>query len=447
LWSADEFDILVIGGGISGILAAAYLAGKGKRVGLLKRGGGATSMSSGLLDVLGYLDGRMVRNPQEGVRELSQGNPDHPYGVIGGGREESDLRRGEIAVERLRRAIEFFRESMRKVGYEYEGKLDENVLVITPLGTYKPTCLLPLWMYTDISKLNGSKILFVSARNCPRVNPVYIAKSFEGFVLPRLKEIGVEIEAEARAEYVDVPGLEGRRSILPLEMGYSLDMDENLRGYTEAISKELGDSTHVFLPCIGYRKPKENWQYMKEKLGVEVVELPSLPPSVAGMRLSSCLEEMASKEGVELYKGYRAISAEIEGSKCLSVKAAHRGEMREIRASAFILATGDYIGGDLVVEKERISEEVFKLDIETAGTDYLSWLKDTPFPAEGHPASKFGVTVDKSMRPLVGREVLAENLFACGSILAGYDYNTEKCGLGVCISTALAAAEGVLDYL
>lgn len=443
-----RFDVLVIGGGISGNLAAAYLARKGREVGVLKRGGGATSMSSGLLDVLGYVDEKLIRNPEEGVRSLSEENPDHPYGIIGGGEEESDVRRGKIAIKRLREAVDFFREGIEAVGHEYKGSLDENALVITPFGTYKPTCLLPPWMYSDISKLDGSKTLFIGARNCPRINPVYIAKSFAGFILPKLKEVGIEIEAEAEAEYVDVSGLEGRRYVLPVEVGYSLDVSENLREYTENISEKLGDSTHVFLPCLGYRKPRENWEYLKEKLGVEVVELPSLPPSTAGMRLAFCLEEMASKEGVELYKGYSAVSAKIEGSKCFSVEAVHRSEVSEVEASAFVLATGDYISDDLLVEKDRIVERAFGLRIETPDDqDYLSWLKDTPFPVSGHPASRFGIKVDRSMRPLIKGNILAENLFACGSIIAGYDYNTEKCGFGVCISTALAAAEGVLSYL
>ena len=443
-----RFDVLVIGGGMSGILAAAYLAGKGRKVGVLKRGGGATAMSSGLLDVLGYLGEKLILNPEEGVRSLSEESPDHPYGMIGGGRGESASGRGQITVKRLREAVVFFREGIKAAGHEYKGSLDENVLVITPFGTYKPTCLLPPWMYSDISKLDGSKILFVGARNCPRINPVYIAKSFEGFILPKLKEVGIEIEAEAKAEYVGAPGLEGRRYILPVEVGYSLDVSENLREYTENISEKLGDSTHVFLPCLGYRKPRENWEYLKEKLGVEVVELPSLPPSTAGMRLASCLEEMASKEGVELYKGYSAVSAKIEGSKCFSVEAVHRSEVSKVEASAFVLATGDYISDDLLVEKDRIVERAFGLRIETPeGQDYLSWLGETPFPVGGHPSSRFGVKVDRAMRPLVKGDVLAENLFACGSIIAGYDYNTEKCGFGVCISTALASAEGVLSYL
>jgi len=413
----QRFDVLVIGGGISGTLAAAYLAGKGRKVGVLKKGGGATAMSSGLLDVLGYVDEGLIRNPEEGVRSLSEQNPDHPYGITGGGREESASERGQGAVKRLREALDFFRAGMKAAGHEYKGSLDENVLAITPFGTYKPTCLLPPWMYADISRLDGSRILFVGSKNNPRVNPVYIAKSFAGFILPKLREVGIEIEAEAEAEYVGAPGLEDRRYILPM-------------------------------PCLGYRKPRENWEYMKEKLGVEVVELPSLPPSTAGMRLASCLEEMASKEGVELYKGYSAVSAEVEGAKCFSVEAVHRSEVSEVEASAFVLATGDYISDDLLVEKDRIVERAFGLTIETPeAQDYLSWLDDTPFPVSGHPASRFGVKVDRAMRPLVKGDVWAENLFACGSVIAGYDYNTEKCGFGVCISTALAAAEGVLDYL
>ncbi len=160
-----RFDVLVIGGGISGTLAAAYLAGKGRKVGVLKKGGGATAMSSGLLDVLGYVDEELIRNPEEGVRSLSEQNPDHPYGMIGGGRGESASERGQVAVKRLREALDFFRVGIKAAGHEYEGSLDENVLVITPFGTYKPTCLLPPWMYSDISGTYGSLFFVYFSRS------------------------------------------------------------------------------------------------------------------------------------------------------------------------------------------------------------------------------------------------------------------------------------------
>jgi len=111
-----RFDVLVIGGGISGALAAAYLAGKGRKVGVLKKGGGATAMSSGLLDVLGYVDEELIRNPKEAVRSLAEESPDHPYGLIGGGREESASERGQVAVQRLGEALDFFRAGIKAAG-------------------------------------------------------------------------------------------------------------------------------------------------------------------------------------------------------------------------------------------------------------------------------------------------------------------------------------------
>jgi len=428
----EEFEILVVGGGASGLISALYLANKGYNVGLVKRGSGATDMSSGLFDVLGYVDGEPIFNPVDGIKRLTEEKADHPYSLI-----------GEKVVEELDEAVSLFKTAMAEASYDYEGKLNRNIFVITPLGTYKPTCLTPKSMYADALDLKKSKILFVGIRNYPWVNPVYIARSFESFILPNLKKCTrEEIEAEVKATYMYIPGLDGR-TVTAFDIGMALDDQECLKEFAAKLSKEAKDADFVFLPIVGYQKTMKNWGFLVDELGIKVVELPSIIPSIAGRRLTLALESMAVKFGAKLYKGCRAISATISKGECTAVRVLYGKREIEISASAFILATGDYIGEGLIMKMDGVKEPLFGIPISTPNNEtYSDWVEREPFPHMGHPYSLFGVKVDSIMRPLNERgEVFCDNLFACGSILSGYDYATEKSGLGVCAVTGLIAAK------
>ena len=50
-------DILVVGSGMAGLMAAIVASGQGKRVTLLSRGCGSLNIGSGCVDVLGYVNG------------------------------------------------------------------------------------------------------------------------------------------------------------------------------------------------------------------------------------------------------------------------------------------------------------------------------------------------------------------------------------------------------
>ena len=54
-----------------------------------------------------------------------------------------------------------------------------------------------------------------------------------------------------------------------------------------------------------------------------------------------------------------------------------------------------------------------------------------------HPYAKFGVSVDKNLRPIdANGKVIAENLFAVGSVLAGADRVNEGSREGIELGTA-----------
>lgn len=63
-------DVVVIGGGMSGLTAAIHLAGKGLRTALVSRGDPVCSLSTGCIDVLD-----IGKRPLEAMGELPEGHP------------------------------------------------------------------------------------------------------------------------------------------------------------------------------------------------------------------------------------------------------------------------------------------------------------------------------------------------------------------------------------
>ena len=78
-------DIVVVGSGIAGMTAALTAAQSGKKVTLLTHGVGSLAISSGSIDVLGYVDGKAVADPFKAMADLPE---THPYRLVG----EADVR-------------------------------------------------------------------------------------------------------------------------------------------------------------------------------------------------------------------------------------------------------------------------------------------------------------------------------------------------------------------
>ncbi len=106
---------------------------------------------------------------------------------------------------------------------------------------------------------------------------------------------------------------------------------------------------------------------------------------------------------------------------------------RQYTGDNFIIASGDYIGGGL----NSFGESIIHLDIYRIKDKPV---RKIPFPVKGHPYSKNGVIVDENLNPFY-REKRISNLRIAGSLLGGYDYCTEKSGLGVAIATGYSAGD------
>ena len=128
-------DVVVIGGGFAGLVAALASAKRGKSVTLLTYGEGTLTLNSGVIDVLGFDEHHApVENPLAAIENLPAS---HPYQKIG--------------TKALEEAVDFFTGVARKNHIPYHGSLDRQMMVPTAVGTLKPTCLAP-------HSLSGSEV-------------------------------------------------------------------------------------------------------------------------------------------------------------------------------------------------------------------------------------------------------------------------------------------------
>jgi glycerol-3-phosphate dehydrogenase subunit B len=125
-------DLLVIGAGLSGLMAAITAARQGMRTRIVATGMGAMHWTPGTIGVLGYLPGEKdpVKAPLEALDALAQARPGHPYTLMD--------------ADALRQSLDAFAELAASLGLTYHGAEDGgNLLLPSPAGAPRPVYLAP----------------------------------------------------------------------------------------------------------------------------------------------------------------------------------------------------------------------------------------------------------------------------------------------------------------
>ncbi len=450
-----ECDVLIIGGGMAGLVTGTISAKKGLNTLLLRRGQSATANSSGAIDIIGYMPevSEPFSSPKEGLSTIAGLYPLHPYSIVG----YSDMVDPDRVVDeiagRVRETVNWLKKNLRKTVSPLKGSFNHNIHPITILGTTKPTCLIQETMYSEsLQKDDDSALLFVGFSGHPDFNPSVAAKTY----------------LEDRLSFGEPPRKVGRciletapfgksYNISSIEIARHLDHETSIEDLANQLKRpveQIGASHVAVPPVLGLKKAVENKHRLEELLGVEVFELLGFPPSVPGLRLQMALESIFRKSGGKMLVGHEAVSYKRAEDRVSGVLV--RAPRREIQidARAYVLATGKFIGGGLNGDENGIREPVFDLMTVTREYHSAEGILPTRFTNRiaisplGQPVYSCGLTVDPYFRP-VGEDGLewASNLFAAGSILAGYDYSSEKSGLGVAAVSGYSVAKNVLDYI
>ncbi|MDE0632696.1 MAG: anaerobic glycerol-3-phosphate dehydrogenase subunit B [Caldilineaceae bacterium] len=460
-------DLLVIGAGLTGLFAAYTAARAGLRVRVIAHGAGATHWHAGTIDLLGYLP-----NGQDAVANWTQALPElppaHPYRLLG--------------VDAIAQALDEFQRLAAAAGLPYaragdgmnpatpnpkaerisqrggpaeqfdDPNLGQNAALISPVGAARPVYLAPAAQQAG-NLADDRPLLIVGLDGMPDFYPALIAEN-----LQRQGRL-------ARSASLPLNQLTKRRDHSPLQLARLLDRPAAQAHFTKMVVDVAAAGERVGLPAVlglndhtrllkkihqafVSRDPNTARSQDGQGSGAAVFEIPTLPPSVPGLRLDTALRARLALLGVRVEIGMEACGFHAAGRRIEWIETATGSRPLRHTARNYLLATGGILGGGIHADRcGHVTETVFDLPL-TAPQTRTQWLRPLFLDRRGHPIFQAGVSVDHRFRPLdqSGGPVY-DNLWAAGAILAHTDPIRERSREGIAISTGCAAANAVVRGL
>ncbi|ETR73410.1 MAG: Anaerobic glycerol-3-phosphate dehydrogenase subunit B [Candidatus Magnetoglobus multicellularis str. Araruama] len=346
------------------------------------------------------------------MAQLCQDIPNHPYAFL--------------SKDQILKAAKLWLNFLETMTISYDYIPNKNINAITPIGSQKLTHAAPKHIWTGIS-------CFMQRQSALLID----IDGLKGFSARQIKE----------ALQNDWPELETARISFPNTSGevFTGHMASALE--SSSVQKQLSD---LLLPrvqrvqCIGFpailgshyhQKVCENLEQM---LGKPIFEIPTLPPSMPGIRLRNAITQGLTKKGGQLFQN-SVTHVEPDGKYGFIATSDHK----KIFAKNIILATGRFMGKGLIANRKTIQEPLLQLPVYQPESR-KNWHDKQFFNPKGHDIHQAGIEVDNTFRPIdQDKKVLYEHLFAIGSILAHNDWMRHKCGSGLAVATAFGAVQQI----
>ena len=480
------YDVVIIGAGLAGMTAALKAIEMGKKTIVVSHGASTMQVMSGCIDLYGD-----DRNPWPALRELALYNPAHPYALL--------------SQEEIQEALSFFIEQMKESCPYHNQEGFTNFRIPTAFGEERSTCLLPEGQLAGQSAAADvkSRVLVVGLKGYPDFSAELLVegmhqRGYQGWEAAEVDLGCLQMPGEGN-ERVKRAGTSSRRhkglSYNSVEIAKRLEKSwqhfvEELRGMVQ------GFDAVAFPAVLGLDEHLLVKRGLEKCLGVRVFEVPTIHPSLPGMRLARSLAAELRESGGDSLQGFPVVSADIRERQCGSIIANTPGRPRCVRGKNFILATGGVLGGGIFAERKGAREVVFRLPVANPGAD--AYMQADPHSARiadltaaladthsfraadliaarvaaladdahqeqsGTPGNRrkagspqfttsdsrhqisifhAGVRVNQQLLPVdEDGTLLLENVFCAGRILAGYDPFIEGSGAGVAVATGYKAA-------
>ena len=417
-----EYEIAVIGAGMAGMAAALFAANRGLSV-VQVGGPGGISFSSGLLDLMGVHpveEGRLWKDPWAGLDALKSDIPGHPL--------------ARIEARDIRAAIEEYTGFLDEEGFPYSSLLDQNVQMVTPLGTVKPSYAVPRTMWKGVQALKEKRpCLFVDFQGLKEFNANQVVSALQA-IWPRIRSVRVSF-----------PGSENTSRVFTRPMAQQMELREVREQLARLVRLHVREGETVGMPAVfGFRRSHEIVAKFEEEIGSSLFEIPTLPASIPGLRIKEAFESGLQRRGVRPYWQVKVAGVGREADGTFMIRLENGFARHEIRARGLVLATGRFFGKGLYAGRDRVRETLFDLPVHQPRAR-AQWHHRDFMDPRGHPINRAGLEVDDFFRPLdaTGRPA-HEALFASGSILAHQDWMRMKCGSGLAIATSFAAVKSYL---
>jgi len=412
-------DLLVVGAGLSGLCAALAAAEAGQSVRIVARGMGALHWAAGSLDLLGYLPGSplAVDDPLKAIASL---HDEHPYCIAG--------------KKSVGASLERFAGWLRAEGSVWFGadEAGRNMLLPSPIGAVRPVFFAPAAQKAGEilpAAGGGAPMVIVGVSGMRDFYPMLIAENLnrQGY--------------RARAAFIPWESVSARPDRNTVQLAQGLENRAQLSKVIAALKGIVHPGERVGLPALlGMDEHARVLQILTDTLNASVFEIPTLPPSVPGIRLYRTLAHRLERLGVRIETNMEAIGVHASDGAIAYVETATASRPLRHTAKRFLLATGGILGGGFVGGEDGIVREtVFGLPLTVPeGRD--KWFRPRFFDEAGQPVFRGGVSVNENFQPLdpQGNRVY-DNLWAAGGALSGADPLVEHSLEGIAIATGIAA--------
>ncbi len=413
-------DLIVIGAGLTGLMAAFTAAQAGLKVKIVSKGLGALHWSAGTIDVLGYAGAQSpVERPLQTIQALVNAQPQHPYALLDG--------------TGLRDALQAFVALSKEIGLPYLGSGDVNLWLPSPVGAARPTFLAPQAQFTgDLSR--PEPMLVVGFRGMRDFFPQLIAENLTKQGHP------------ARAAFLPLETITDRRDSNTVQLAHGLDDPARYKALAAELKKLVQPRERIGLPAIlGVAQHAAVMKELQAATSAAVFEIPTLPPSVPGLRLMAALRRKVEALGVRVDVNMEVKEFHAENGRIAWIETDASARPLRHRADKFLLATGGILGGGITSDHTgRVWEVCFNLPLVAPGPR-REWFRTRFFDPAGHPIFSTGVHVNRLFQPVdVSGAPVYANLWAAGGILAHADPICERSLEGIAMATGRAAAQQLI---
>ena len=424
-----NFDVAIIGGGLAGLTCGIALQQRGKRCVIINNGQAAIDFASGSLDLLSRMpDGSTVENINENLTALRTALPAHPYSLLG--------------AEKVIAKAQDFERLANALNLDLIGSSEKNHWRVTGLGSLRGAWLSP----NSVPTVQGNetfphkRIAVLGIEGYHDFQPQLLAANL--VLNPQFAH------CEVTSGFLNIPQLDelrqNAREFRSVNIAQLLEHKLAFNDLVSEIIESAQGANAVLLPaCFGL----ENQEFMnalRDATKLALFELPTLPPSLLGMRQRIQLRRKFESLGGLMINGDSALNAHFEGDRVHCIKT-RLLEDEEIIADNFVLAAGSFFSKGLVSEFDKIYEPVFESDIIGVegfnDKDRFSWTNHRF--ANPQPYQSAGVAINEHCQVQKCGQFLA-NLYATGNVIGGFNALELGCGSGVAVVTALAVADEIL---
>jgi glycerol-3-phosphate dehydrogenase subunit B len=387
-----ECDVCVIGSGLAGMAAALFAAARGLSVVQMGHTG-EIIFASGLLDLLGVhavSEKRLWSDPWAAIDALVRDIPDHPY--------------ARLKKEDIKAAFDEILAFLAETGLTYHRNIERNTGVLTSLGTIKSTYAVPHTMWKGTETLNEKPAcLIVDIRGL-------VAALHAGW-------------SNLRSARISFPDSDHLNEVYTEHMANALLLSRNREKLAQVVRPFVKKSKFVGLPAIlGLYRTHEVISHLEALIGVPIFEIPTIPPSVPGLRLKEAFERGLRLKGVQYFSLTRALKVRQTAGGHFETQIGRDDVEHIVDSRSVILASGRFIGGGLHADRTRIHETIFDLPVYQPD-ERPDWHNRDFLDPRGHLINQAGLAIDDAFRPLDDSGGPAfETLFAAGSILAHNDW-------------------------